>query len=392
MLRNPVLQPAGIRTALTYAAIFAALGAHLPFWPLWLSDWGLSEAEIGSFTAAGMIIRVIAGLAVPALADRIDNRRLVLAGVAAFGAIVFAVHGLVSDRTVLLLATLCTGIVFAGMIPIADALGGAAARTAGFSYAPARSLGSFAFLVASLGVGWLVGQYGIGVAQWWIVISLAITIWFGATHPGGGKVRQATPPRLRDLGHLLSEKRFLVFLGAIGFAQSSHAVLYVYGSLHWRTLGVDEAVIGQLWAFSVGVETVLMLCFGTWLINRFGAVGGVLISAAAGVVRWALMMTDPSGAMLWFSQALHALTFAAGHLGGIAFIAAAVPERLAASAQGMFSSVIGGVLFAIAMAVAALIYPYAGGLTYGVALGMSLIGLGFAIWLGRIWSGGQTMR
>lgn len=392
MPRNPVLQPAGIRTALTYAAIFSALGAHLPFWPLWLSDWGLSEAEIGSFTAAGMIIRVIAGLAVPALADRIDNRRLVLAGVAGFGAITFAVHGLLGDRTLLMLATLCTGVVFAGMIPIADALGGAAARTAGFSYAPARSMGSLAFLLASLGVGWLIGQYGIVVAQWWIVVSLALTIWFGATHPGGGKVRQSVPPRFADLMQLLSEKRFLVFIGAIGFAQSSHAVLYAYGSLHWRALGVDEGVIGQLWAFAVGVETLLMLLFGTWLIRRFGAVGAITVSAAAGIVRWAIMMTDPSGAMLWVLQGFHALTFAAGHLGGIAFIAAAVPERLAASAQGMFSSAIGGILVALAMAGAAVIYPIAGGLTYGVSAVMSAIGLVFAIWLGRIWTGGQTVR
>ncbi|SOH94076.1 MFS transporter, PPP family, 3-phenylpropionic acid transporter [Monaibacterium marinum] len=392
MPRNPVLQPAGIRTALTYAAIFCALGAHLPFWPLWLSDWGLSEAEIGSFTAAGMVIRVIAGLAVPALADRIDNRRLVLAGVAGFGAIAFAVHGLLDDRTLLMLATLSTGVVFAGMIPIADALGGAAARTAGFSYAPARSMGSLAFLLASLGVGWLIGKYGIVVAQWWIVVSLALTIWFGATHPGGGKVRQSVPPRFADLMQLLSEKRFLVFIGAIGFAQSSHAVLYAYGSLHWRALGVDEGVIGQLWAFAVGVETLLMLLFGTWLIRRFGAVGAITVSAAAGIVRWAIMMTDPSGAMLWVLQGFHSLTFAAGHLGGIAFIAAAVPERLAASAQGMFSSAIGGILVALAMAGAAVIYPMAGGLTYGVSAVMSAIGLIFAIWLGRIWNGGQTVR
>lgn len=392
MPRNPVLQSAGLKTAATYAAIFAALGAHLPFWPLWLSDWGLSEAEIGSFTAAGMVIRVLAGLAVPALADRIDNRRLVLAGVAAFGAVAFAVHGLLADRTVLLIATLCTGIVFAGMIPIADALGGAAARVSGFSYAPARSMGSLAFLIASLAVGWLIGRYGIAVAQWWIVISLAITVWFGATHPGGGRVRQAEPPRFADLMQLLSEKRFLVFIGAIGFAQSSHAVLYAYGSLHWRSLGVDEEVIGQLWAFAVGVETLLMLLIGTWLIARLGAVGAIALSAAAGVVRWTIMMGDPTGVTLWLLQALHALTFAVGHLGGIAFIAAAVPERLAASAQGMFSSAIGGILVALAMALSAVLYPLAGGLTYGVAAAMSLIGLGLALWLRTIWDGGQTVR
>ena len=389
---NPVLRPPALRTAATYAAIFAALGAHLPFWPLWLSDWGLSEAEIGSFTAAGMIIRVLAGLAVPALADRIDNRRLVLAAVAAFGALAFAVHGLLADRTVLLIATLATGIVFAGMIPIADALGNAAARTGGFGYAPVRAMGSLAFLLTSLAVGWLIGRYGIVVAQWWIVASLGLTVWLGLTHPGGGKVRGTAPPDLRDLGRLLSERRFVIFIAAIGFAQSSHAVLYAYGSLHWRALGVEEGVIGQLWAFAVAVETLLMLAVGTWLIRRFGAVGAIALSAGAGLIRWTAMMADPTGAALWLLQTLHALTFAAGHLGGIAFIAAAVPDRLAASAQGMFSSAIGGILVALAMAGAAVLYPLAGGMTYGIAAGMSALGLVFAIWLGRIWDGGPTVE
>ncbi|QPH52827.1 MFS transporter [Pontivivens ytuae] len=392
MPRPNALSPAGLRTAAAYAAIFAALGVHLPFWPLWLAEWGLTAAEIGGFTAAGIVIRVLAGLAVPALADRLDARRAVLAAVAGIGAVTFAVHGLLDARGVLLVATLVTGVVFAGMIPIADALGTAAARTGGFGYAPVRSMGSLSFLLASLAVGWLIARYGVVVAQWWIVVALIFCVWTAWTHPGGGNVRQPHPPRLGDLGRMLTEKRFVIFIVAIGMAQSSHAVLYAYGSLHWEALGVSEPVIGQLWAFAVAMETVLMLIAGTWLIRRFGAVGAIALSAAAGVVRWGWMMFDPTGATLWGLQVLHALTFGAGHLGGIAFIAAAVPERLAASAQGMFSSAAGGVLMALGMAIASVVYPMAGGLTYGIAGVMSLIGLVLALWLGRIWDGGETVR
>ncbi|WP_316015804.1 MFS transporter [Roseobacter sp. HKCCA0434] len=386
------LAPGQARTALTYAAIFAALGVHLPFWTLWLKEWGLGDGAIGTFTAAGMIVRVIAGLALPALADRIDNRRLVLGSVAGFGAFAFAVHHLISDQWVLLIATMATGAVFAGLIPLGDALGSAAARAGGFSYAPARAMGSLAFLVTSLAVGWLIPREGIWVAQAWIVVSLGATLWLGLTHPGGGKVRSTTPPDMRDLARMLSARRFLVFIGAIGFAQSSHAVYYAYGSLHWQALGVGEAEIGQLWSFGVAMETLLMLVAGTWLVTRFGAVGAIALSAAAGVIRWGLMMTDPTGAVLWAVQALHALTFAAGHLGGIAFIAAAVPERLAASAQGMFSSAIGGILVALGMQAAAWLYPLAGGMTYGLAAVMSAVGLVFALWLGRIWQPGQGVE
>jgi PPP family 3-phenylpropionic acid transporter len=48
---------------------------HLPFWPLWLGDGGLTAAEVGLFTSVGVAVRVVAGLAIPALADRPDRWR-----------------------------------------------------------------------------------------------------------------------------------------------------------------------------------------------------------------------------------------------------------------------------------------------------------------------------
>ena len=67
---------AAIHTASFYVALFMATGVHLPFWPLWLEDWGLDAAAVGTYTALGVAIRVVAGLAIPAIADRTDARRL----------------------------------------------------------------------------------------------------------------------------------------------------------------------------------------------------------------------------------------------------------------------------------------------------------------------------
>ncbi len=66
---------AGLHTAGFYAAFFMAMGVHLPFWPLWLGDWGLTAPEIGLFAALGMGARVVGGLVIPTLADRMDVRR-----------------------------------------------------------------------------------------------------------------------------------------------------------------------------------------------------------------------------------------------------------------------------------------------------------------------------
>nr|WP_246413631.1 MFS transporter [Rubricella aquisinus] len=371
-----------------YALIFAALGAHLPFWPLWLEDWGLTATEIGSFTAAGVVVRILAGIAIPALADRLDARRMVMAGVAALGAVVFTAHLWIDDKAILFLATLATGLVYPGMIPLSDALGSAAAREYRFAYAQARAFGSLAFLIANIAVGWLIGQYGVGVALWWIVICLALSVWMSMIHPGGGQGAELSRPRLTDIGKLATAPVFVLFLCAIGFAQGSHAVFYAFGSVHWAGLGLNEGEIGALWAFSVAVEVVLMFTVGAAIVARIGAVPAIAFSGAVGVLRWTWMMFDPTGAELWFLQFLHSGTFAIGHLGAIAFVAAAVEERLSASAQGLFGAAFGGLLSAVAMGLASVFYASHGGATYGIAAVMSGLGLIFALMLHHRWQGG----
>ena len=41
-------------TAAYYAVIFAALGAHLPYWPVWLQDRGLDASQIGLLLAVAL--------------------------------------------------------------------------------------------------------------------------------------------------------------------------------------------------------------------------------------------------------------------------------------------------------------------------------------------------
>lgn len=99
------------------------------------------------------------------------------------------------------------------------------------------------------------------------------------------------------------------------------------------------------------------------------------------------MMLDPTGLILWPLMGLHALTFAVGHLGAMAFIMRAVPMRFGAAAQGAAAAMAAGLVLALGMAAAALVYPLLGGLTYGIGVAMSAIGLVICAWLSRVWRG-----
>lgn len=388
MTRPPILHGPGVRTTLFYVVFFAATGVHMPFWPLWLENWGLTAAEVGLFGALGMAVRVAAGLVIPTLADRLDRRRLTIAACMATGAALFVAHLWIGSKAVLLLATLAVGACFAGIGPIAEALGVAASRAYAFPYAQARGLGSLGFLAANLAVGAALATVGVELALWWIVGCLAVGAALVMRHPGARRAQAQTPPSLREIGRLIVNPVFALFVAASACLQASHATFFALGTVHWAALGVSEAKIGALWAASVAAEVVFMVAVGAWTVVRLGAVRAMALSGIAGVLRWGAMLGDPTGAALWPLQALHALTFGAGHLGAMAFIAEAVPARYGAAAQGAMGSMAVGLLLAIGMAAAAALYPAIGGLTYGIGVIFSALGLGLCALLARRWRGG----
>lgn len=380
-----VTTAAGRWTGAYYVAMFAALGVHLPFWPVWLAERGIPPEQVAAWLGVAMIVRIPAGLFLPILAEWANARRLVLGLIGAASAMAFWAHDWAGSPAALFALTILTGCLIAGMMPLSEALGTAAARTHGFAYAHARGIGSLGFLLVTLAAGMVFQQYGIELALIWMVISMGLTVPIALRHPGGGKVRRSMRIRRADIMTLSRNRVFLIAAICYASLMGSHGVLYALGSLHWRTLGLDDGLIGGLWAFGVGVEIVLMIALGPWLMRRMGIVGVFALGGIAGLIRWGAMCFDPPVWLLWPLQGGHALTFAAAHLAMMAFVQDAVPGKLGATAQGLASAMIGGALMALCTFGAGWLYPEFGGGAYAVAAFMSLLGLGFLVMLHRQW-------
>ena len=314
-----ILSRPGLYTIAFYSTIFASIGATVPYWPLWLENWGLSEAEVGQFIGAGIAVRVVAGVVIPVLADRLDARRRMLAGLCFAAGILFLSHIWIDAQATLLLVTLAVGACMASAMPIGEALGAAAAKCFKFEYAHARGAGTLSFLLASLSVGVLIAWVGLDILVWWIGIALILAGLVAWKHPGGGLVKDK-PPGFGDVGKLMLTPSFAIFALAISLLQGSQAVLFTYGAIHWRDLGFGEATIGMLWGCSIAVEIGFMFFFGARVVKLLGPVGAMILSAVAGMIRWTAMAFDPGLIALIPLQAMHALSFGAGHLGAIAFI------------------------------------------------------------------------
>ena len=81
---------------------------------------------------------------------------------------------------------------------------------------------------------------------------------------------------------------FVIFLIAVGLVQASHAAYYGFATIHWRAAGLSDDVIGALWAEGVLAEIVLFAFSGA-VVRRLGPVRLLLLGAAAGIVRWAII-------------------------------------------------------------------------------------------------------
>lgn len=393
---------AALATALFYGVLFAPMGAYLPYWPYWLAEWGLSTGEIGLYLGLGMVVRIAGATLVPACADRIGRRRLVLALFALAGAAVFLWHLWIEERGTLLVATLAGSLLIAPLGALGEALGIRAATRWGFAYGPARAVGSFAFLVVNVVVGALLAPFGPAAVLAAICGGLVAAAMLAPFHPGGalqletGALQPAA--RIEDRARwseslgLLRAPAFLAFAAAASLGQAAHGIYYAFSVLAWQAARIDGTTIGLLWAMGVLAEIVLLVAVGPTRIARIGAIRALALGACAGVARWGLMALEPALWALWPLQALHALTFALAHLGAVGFVAAALPPRLQASAQGFVGGGLGGVAFALITMAGGAIGAAAGpAAAYWLAAGVSAIALGATLMLSRLWHGGRLV-
>jgi PPP family 3-phenylpropionic acid transporter len=213
----------------------------------------------------------------------------------------------------------------------------------------------------------LGGRVLAGRSSEWVLYLLlgmaALTAASCAAMPRGTPL----PSRPRAAWRVLLTRRHLVFLTAAMLVQSSHAVYYGFGTLYWQRLGFGDGTIAVLWAEGAVAEVVLFLVGGRY-VRRWGPGALLALGGAGGLVRWTLTAWVGSLPALLLIQPLHALTFAAAHLGAMHYLGAAVPQGQAGTAQSLYSAVVGGIGMGVASLLAGALYGAWGGNAY---LGMA---------------------
>lgn len=330
-----------MRISLLFAAIFVPVGIHLPYFPLWLDHIGFSAAEIAVILATPMFLRVVTTPFITAFADRARDRADVLVIMAAAALALSFGYFLEPTYAVVLAVSIMLAVFWTPHAPLADSLALSGVRRFGSDYSRMRVWGSAAFLSANLAGGAILSGTGPVAVPFILSAGLAGTVVMALLAPRLGPPRKPSPLSAADLQEgapSLLTPAFVYFVAGAGLVNSSHGLIYGFGSIYWNSLGLDETTVGALWAWAVVAEVGMFFAF-TRLFSKTTPSMLLVFAGLAGIVRWtALPMIWPLGLGIGgflAVQTLHAASTGFVLLGVQKMIAETIPEHRTGAAQGL---------------------------------------------------------
>jgi len=365
-----VLASRAARVTLMMSCLYATTGVILTFLPRWLAaERNLTGAEIGAILALAQCSRIVVGPAIAFWADGAVDRRgpmrtLAVLAVVSYAAFFFLAHSFIS---LLLLGFLALSMTQA-VTPLVEGALLRATASGRLSYGVGRGIGSVAFVIANVCSGFVVARFGLDAIVVWILTALAATMLSALfalkrDEPQLQAHAFTREARAQATRALLRNRKYLRLIIACGLIQGAHAFYYGFSTLVWRAQGLPDGTIGLLWGFGVVFEIAFLWTL-PFFERRIEPEMLIMIGAGGGVVRWILLGIAPVGPWLWPLQALHAVSFAAAHIGAMRLLYREAPENAAAMAQTLYSTLSSGVMLGVSTLLSGFLFDRVGALGY----------------------------
>lgn len=328
-----------LRIAAIFAFLFISQGVHLPYFPLWLESKGFGPEQIAVILSAPMFLRVFTTPLITAFADRARDRANVLIVLVAATLALNSGYFFASSYAVVLAVSLALAVVWTPHSPLTDSLALSGVRRFGSNYTSMRVWGSFSFLCANLAGGVILARTGAAIVPTLLAVSLAFALAAALFAPRLGRPRLASPLSASSMrGAALLDRQFLFLVGGAGLLIASHAFLYGFLSIYWKSLGLSDSLIGLLWASGVIAEVCMFATF-TRVFGRRSAATLLTIAGLFAILRWlAFPLVWPLGAGVagFFAvQAMHAFSTGIVIIGVQKLIAESIAEERTGAAQGI---------------------------------------------------------
>ena len=367
-----------VRLGLYYSAIFVGVGASSPYFPVWLEHRGLSGAQIGLLLSLPMLARVVTAPLLAVWADGFKLRRTALIFMGAGVAGLYALMALPWGFAWWMVVWFAASSMAATLPALTDVLVLKRAREDGFNFGWPRGIGSTAFIVGNLVVGWLLARGSPEIVLVWMVAAAALASVAARVLLPPDSVHDEHPQtfaeRMAGLKELVRDPTFMLAVVSAGLIQSAHAFYYSFSTLTWKQQGIPEDLTGVLWATAVAVEIAFLWFMEPWR-RAVGPMRLLILGGSAAVARWTILAFAPPLWLVFPLQALHTLTYAATFIASLELVQRYSTARNASAAQAMNSALSGGVLSGVATIASGWLFDRYGAGGYLLMSAMSAAGL-----------------
>ncbi|MEO8461141.1 MAG: MFS transporter, partial [Dokdonella sp.] len=284
------------RLASFYFAYYAALGAFVPYWSLFLKDRGQDVAAISVLMSLWYGTRIFAPSAWGWLAGRSMQPIRWLRIGCALTLTAFLVFLVPLDFRGLLIAMCVFCFAYNAVMPQFEAL--TFSHLAGRSerYGRIRVWGSIGYIATVVGFGvvfdhWPIGYLPLLLAPLFVGLVLSsFSNYYGRPRADEMPVDQGFRQRLR-----LPEVR--VFFIVAVLMQISFGAYYTFFSIYLDQHGYRTSALGGYWAVAVAIE-IAVFVYSVRIFQRWSARSVVIASLVTACLRWWVTALWPDNVVL----------------------------------------------------------------------------------------------
>ena len=319
-----------------YFFYFAALGALVPYWGLYLQSRGFDAVAIGSLMALLMATKIVAPNVWGWLGDHLGHRMLIVRVASLVTVLAFVNMFWAEGYWGIALVMLGYSFFWNASLPQLEVvtftyLGDQAKR-----YSLLRLWGSVGFIVTVILLGILLDYLGTEVILW-AVLGMYLGI-FLASLSIPDPAPQPHPSTQESIFQVLKQPSILAFFVAVFLMQAGHGPYYAFYSIYLENHGYTKGSIGLLWGLGVLAEVLLFL-FMHRLLKRWNADRILVISMLLAALRWLLIGYFPEFPwVLLLAQLLHAASFGSFHAAAIHLVHHYFKGRHKGRGQALYAS------------------------------------------------------
>ena len=328
-----------------YFLYFAALGGFIPYWSLYLKDFGFNPIEIGELSALLVGTKIIGPILWGWIADHTGKSIGIIRLAAFFSTVIFAGFLWAHDYVGFALITIGFSFFWNAMLPQFEAVTLTHLRNAAHRYSRIRLWGSIGFIIAVLSIGTILEHYPVTLLP--LIIATLLLLNAGITFVTPEAKSISLDVAVHGILKIIKMPEVLAFMAVNILLQMAHAPYYVFYSIYLKHAQYSSMVTGLLWALGVLAEIVLFIYMRN-LLKYCSLRAILLLSLALATARW--LMIGWGSEYLWVlivAQLFHAATFGGTHVVAMYLLQRYFGEQHQGKGQALYTSLcfgLGGVL------------------------------------------------